>query len=65
MLDLIGSNCGSSENNEKAILLDICCGTGIIGICLSKYFERVIGLEVIQSSIDNAISNIEYNSNLD
>jgi len=35
MLDLIGSKCGSSNNEEKAILLDVCCGTGIIGICLS------------------------------
>ncbi len=29
-------------------LFDICCGTGAIGLCLSKDAKKVIGVELIE-----------------
>ncbi|RAP32790.1 23S rRNA (uracil(1939)-C(5))-methyltransferase RlmD, partial [Candidatus Marinamargulisbacteria bacterium SCGC AG-410-N11] len=55
--------------DEKCnLLLDLYCGTGTIGIYLSDYCSKVIGIEENPSSIldakinasNNAISNIEF-----
>jgi tRNA (uracil-5-)-methyltransferase len=35
-------------------LLDICCGTGTIGLALSKTVKKVYGIEVIEKAIENA-----------
>ncbi|EDO47401.1 predicted protein [Nematostella vectensis] len=53
---------------KETTLLDICCGTGSIGLCLAKYVSKVIGVEVIQSAVEdakqnaimNGITNAEY-----
>lgn len=50
------------------ILFDLCCGTGTIGIYLSKIFTKVFGIDIKQSSIIDAnhnkflnnIPNIEF-----
>jgi len=46
------------DNNE---VLDLYCGTGTIGIFLSKYCKSVIGIEINESSILNARMNAELN----
>ncbi|XP_066535805.1 tRNA (uracil-5-)-methyltransferase homolog B [Hoplias malabaricus] len=45
---------------EKGTLLDVCCGTGAIGISLSKNVKKVIGIELIEQAVEDA----KYNSAL-
>ena len=54
------------ENSDQSksnlpVLLDICCGTGTIGMIMSNYVERVIGIEMIESAIADAKLNVELN----
>ncbi|KAL5110577.1 hypothetical protein TcWFU_006846 [Taenia crassiceps] len=46
---------------HSAILLDVCCGTGTIGLCLADCFEKVIGVELMPSAIENAKMNAKLN----
>lgn len=46
----------------RRVLFDLCCGSGTIGIYLSKYFDKVIGIEVIAEAVDNAKRNSEINA---
>ena len=50
------------EKEAKTILLDICCGTGSIGIALADRFDKVYGIEMVQSAIDDANMNIKKNN---
>lgn len=50
---------------KNDILLDLCCGNGVISFQLSKYVEKVIGLDFSKIYISNAKKhsnnfNIEY-----
>ncbi|XP_039527606.1 tRNA (uracil(54)-C(5))-methyltransferase homolog-B [Pimephales promelas] len=42
-------------------LLDVCCGTGAIGISLSPQMERVIGIELIEQAVEDAKFNAALN----
>ncbi|XP_051507789.1 tRNA (uracil-5-)-methyltransferase homolog B-like isoform X3 [Myxocyprinus asiaticus] len=42
-------------------LLDVCCGTGAIGISLSPQMERVIGIELIEQAVEDAKHNAALN----
>ncbi|XP_009068142.1 PREDICTED: tRNA (uracil(54)-C(5))-methyltransferase homolog [Acanthisitta chloris] len=52
------------------VLLDICCGTGTIGLSLAQQVSKVIGVEVVEKAIEdakwnaafNGISNCEFHS---
>ncbi|VDK29282.1 unnamed protein product [Dibothriocephalus latus] len=44
-----------------AVLLDICCGTGTIGLCLTESFESVVGIELVPAAVENAKHNAELN----
>lgn len=47
---------------SKTTILDICCGTGTIGLCFAKYVKSVIGVESIPEAIcDAKINAIENN----
>ncbi len=52
------------KNNidEADTLLDLYCGTGTIGISLSKNVKRIIGIEVNRFAIEDAIKNAKINS---
>lgn len=43
------------------ILLDLCCGTGTIGITLAKDVKHVIGVEMIPEAIRDAEANAKSN----
>lgn len=45
----------------NTVLLDLCCGTGTIGICLARHVKKVIGIELIASAVDNARENAARN----
>ncbi|KEG13583.1 tRNA (uracil-5-)-methyltransferase [Trypanosoma grayi] len=43
-------------------LLDLCCGTGTIGLTLARYVKRVIGIELVASAVQDAKLNAERNN---
>lgn len=50
-----------TQIDENTVLFDICCGTGAIGICLSKKAQKVVGIELIESAVENAKQNVRLN----
>ncbi|XP_071116030.1 tRNA (uracil-5-)-methyltransferase homolog A-like [Haliotis cracherodii] len=42
-------------------VLDICCGTGTIGLTLAKRVEKVIGVEMCQQAVEDAKENAKLN----
>lgn len=59
----------SSEKKQNVVLLDICCGTGTIGICVLNALRRVkldskvflLGIELVESAVEDARSNARDN----
>ena len=49
------------NENEITIVLDICCGTGTIGICMSDIADLVIGVEICEPAVEDAKRNAELN----
>lgn len=55
------------ENNEPIEIkrqhtaLDLCCGVGTMSLALSKYFYKVIGMEIVPDSIKAARENAQLN----
>ncbi|KAI8145156.1 S-adenosyl-L-methionine-dependent methyltransferase [Fennellomyces sp. T-0311] len=49
------------DKNKKTTLLDLCCGTGTIGITMARTVDRVIGIEMIADAIVDAKANAEMN----
>jgi tRNA (uracil-5-)-methyltransferase len=52
----------SIDPNKKTTLLDLCCGTGTIGITMAKSVERVVGIEMVPEAIVDAKANAKLNS---
>lgn len=53
------------ENGAKVgTLLDVCCGTGAIGITTSPKVDRVIGIELIEQAVEDAQHNASLNNAL-
>ncbi len=50
-----------NENKNKTIL-DLYCGTGTISLLLSKYFKKVIGIEINKEAIECANQNKKQNN---
>ena len=48
--------------NEKSTLIDVCCGTGTIGLCLADRCERVIGVELVERAVEDAKENARANN---
>lgn len=47
--------------NADTTLLDICCGTGTIGLSLASKVNKVYGVEVCKRAVQNAKRNAELN----
>ncbi|KAG2471047.1 tRNA (uracil-5-)-methyltransferase homolog A [Polypterus senegalus] len=45
----------------ESTVLDVCCGTGTIGICLAKAVKKVVGIELCQEAVHDARINAELN----
>ena len=52
----------SVDPTKEKCLLDICCGTGSIGIALSDRFSKVYGVEMVESAIRDANINVSKNN---
>lgn len=50
------------NNEKKDKLVDLYCGTGTIGIYLSKYFNSVMGIEVNKQAVEDAKENAKINA---
>jgi tRNA (uracil-5-)-methyltransferase len=50
--------------DKETIVFDICCGTGAIGICLSKFAKKVVGVELVEAAVVNARENVLLNKEL-
>eukprot|EP00962_Isochrysis_galbana_P016713 scaffold4787_cov117-Isochrysis_galbana.AAC.2 len=44
------------------VVLDVCCGTGTIGLCMASVAKRVIGIEMNTKAVQDARSNALLNS---
>ncbi len=45
----------------RSLVLDICCGTGTIGITLAKKVQKVIGVDIVEDAIEDAKANATVN----
>lgn len=50
-----------AEPSMQTIILDVCCGTGTIGLCFAKHCKEVMGMEIIPQAIEDANHNAEVN----
>ncbi|KAI9255623.1 S-adenosyl-L-methionine-dependent methyltransferase [Phascolomyces articulosus] len=50
------------NKDRKTTLLDLCCGTGTIGITMAKSVDRVIGIEMVPEAIEDAKLNASINN---
>jgi release factor glutamine methyltransferase len=56
------------ESKKKNLLIDLGCGSGIIGLYLNKFFEQVFGVDISPKVLEiarenakqNQVSNIEF-----
>lgn len=55
-------NCAKelAEPKDK-VIADIYCGIGTIGLSMAKEAKRVIGVEIVESAVENARKNAEMN----
>ncbi|XP_063820786.1 tRNA (uracil-5-)-methyltransferase homolog A [Pseudophryne corroboree] len=51
-----------AQLDEKSTVLDVCCGTGTIGISLAKKVKKVVGIELCQEAIADAKANAQINN---
>ena len=51
---------GSNGDNPMT-LLDVCCGTGTIGLCLASRAKKVYGVELIEEAVKDANANARDN----
>uniref|UniRef100_A0A8C5H376 tRNA (uracil(54)-C(5))-methyltransferase n=1 Tax=Gouania willdenowi TaxID=441366 RepID=A0A8C5H376_GOUWI len=50
-----------AQLDQDSVLLDVCCGTGTIGISLAKRVKKVIGIELSQEAVEDAKVNAKLN----
>ncbi|XP_053136325.1 tRNA (uracil-5-)-methyltransferase homolog A isoform X2 [Hemicordylus capensis] len=50
-----------AQVNQDTTVLDVCCGTGSIGISLAKEAKKVIGIELCQEAVEDAKANAQLN----
>uniref|UniRef100_A0A9J7XDT0 tRNA (uracil(54)-C(5))-methyltransferase n=1 Tax=Cyprinus carpio carpio TaxID=630221 RepID=A0A9J7XDT0_CYPCA len=53
-----------AQLDQDSTVLDVCCGTGTIGISLAKVWrlvKKVIGIELCQEAVEDAKANAEAN----
>ena len=51
-----------SATSKPSVLVDVGCGSGVIGVCLSKIFAQVIMLDISPIALESARRNIALNA---
>ncbi|KAM6155703.1 tRNA (uracil-5-)-methyltransferase homolog A [Rhynchocyon petersi] len=57
-----------AQLDAESTVLDVCCGTGTIGLALAQKVKRVVGIELCQEAVEDArvnaraneLSNVEF-----
>ncbi|KAI8622797.1 S-adenosyl-L-methionine-dependent methyltransferase [Chytriomyces sp. MP71] len=49
-----------ASKNKNVVLLDLCCGTGTIGLTMAPNVKRVVGVEMVAEAVQDA----QYNARL-
>ncbi|KAI8847201.1 S-adenosyl-L-methionine-dependent methyltransferase [Chytridium lagenaria] len=59
----IGDLClpSDSTTDSNIVLLDLCCGTGTIGLTMAPRVKRVIGIELVPEAVQDAEENAKSN----
>ncbi|XP_074531191.1 tRNA (uracil-5-)-methyltransferase homolog B isoform X2 [Halichoeres trimaculatus] len=62
--DLCVPDQGESSGTAKVggTLLDVCCGTGAIGITMSRRVDRIMGVELVEQAVEDARHNAALNN---
>ncbi|KAM8895938.1 LOW QUALITY PROTEIN: tRNA (uracil-5-)-methyltransferase homolog B [Lycaon pictus] len=47
--------------NSNTILLDICCGTSVIGLSLVQYISQVLGINLVEQAVEDARWTAAFN----
>ena len=47
--------------DKKTTLVDVCCGTGTIGLCLADKVNNVVGVDIVAEAIRDAHKNAQLN----
>ena len=55
---LLGELC---DVGPQTVLLDVCCGTGTLGLSLAARVKRVIGIEICVPAVEDARANAARN----
>ena len=50
-----------ADLKKEDVILDLYCGIGTIGLYLSRYCKTVVGVEIVQEAITDAIANAKLN----
>ncbi|CAL8248827.1 unnamed protein product [Merluccius merluccius] len=50
-----------AQLDQDSTVLDVCCGTGTIGLSLAKRVRKVIGIELCQEAVEDAKHNAKLN----
>uniref|UniRef100_A0ABM5F1P9 tRNA (uracil(54)-C(5))-methyltransferase n=1 Tax=Pogona vitticeps TaxID=103695 RepID=A0ABM5F1P9_9SAUR len=50
-----------AQVDQDTTVLDVCCGTGTIGISLAKKVKKVTGIELCQEAVEDAKANAQLN----
>uniref|UniRef100_A0A8C6URQ2 tRNA (uracil(54)-C(5))-methyltransferase n=1 Tax=Neogobius melanostomus TaxID=47308 RepID=A0A8C6URQ2_9GOBI len=53
---------GTERTPSGGTLLDVCCGTGAIGIITSPRADKVIGIELLEQAVEDAKHNAALNN---
>ncbi|XP_069394428.1 tRNA (uracil-5-)-methyltransferase homolog B isoform X2 [Paralichthys olivaceus] len=53
---------GRERTKVGGNLLDVCCGTGAIGITISPRMDKIIGIELIEQAVEDARHNAAFNN---
>ena len=59
LYEIIAEYCDLKQSDQ---VLDLYCGTGTIGIYLSKYCKNVLGIEINEEAIEDAKKNKDMNN---
>ena len=55
------ANAEPADTGKLPVILDVCCGTGTIGISMAKGAHAVVGVDLCESAIDDARRNAALN----
>ena len=58
LITLLRSQCALTPDS---VLLDVCCGTGTIGLCMAASAKRVLGIEACAAAVEDARRNAQHN----